>query len=196
MKNKRSKTVFYHGGFPGLMRGEPLKPYAETGISLRDAYTLFDARKMFVTTSRDLATAYALNFARMAPGLPRYKGPAMGSVYEVEVSGLKDVDEDYDELAKERGGPFSFSVTIPPRITRVVATLPPDEPRENRLFAPFQTWESPDGKIYPIWDAAGYVLPNPADAKRGITAAMLQQKFKLGPFPGLDALVAEGLYRH
>lgn len=194
MKKKRSETVFYHGGFPGLIPGDSLKPYTHTKLSMRKGYALFDAGKMFVTTSRDLATGYALQFARLAPGLKEYNGPALGSVYELKVSGPKVVDEDFVDVAPLHGGPFSFSVTVPPRITKVLDTLAPDQPRENRILAPFQTWESPDGKIYPMWNDAGYVMPNANDTKKGFTAADLQQRFGLGPFPGLDALAAVGLY--
>jgi hypothetical protein len=194
-KNKKpEKPVYYHGGFPGLSPGDELHAFDKTSISLRQNYPLFDPKLIFVTTSLDLATAYALLFARTAPVLPNYSGPAKGSVYRVDVKGPKTPDEDFAEHAPSRGGHFSYAVTVSPRITAVVDTVAADPHREYRLFAPFETWASPDGEVYPIWSPEGYMLPNPTDAKNGLTWEMLEEHFKMGPFPGKDKLIQNGFY--
>lgn len=187
MKKKKrgapgNQTRYYHGGYPGLRINDVLS--SKGGLKIGGAD--YGSGKIFFTTSVELATGYALQHARKNP-------PGLGSVYELEVSGPMRVDEDYVELAPSRGGPFSFSVKAPPRITRVRTTLGPDPAREHRLFAPFQTWASPDGRIYPVWTQDGYVIPAPHEPK-GVTVATLQAKWNLGPFPGLEALIAVGYY--
>ena len=196
-KKKRSDQVsYYHGGFPGLQTGNQVLPPETTEISLRWGYTSFDPQRVFVTTSLELATAYALLFARRAPtDATGYSGPALGSVYEVKVRGPKTEDEDFAELAQLRGGHFSYSVVVPPEITRVVTSnLRPNYSQENRLFAPFQTWESPDGKVYPMWTDSGYMMPNPRDIKRGLTWQMIEERDRMGAFPGKEMLIQKGYY--
>lgn len=192
---KNKKQRFYHGGYPELGQNDLLRAYGDTSISLRQDYSLFDPRRIFVTTSLDLATAYALQFARKAPGLvPGYEGPAEGAVYEVDVKGPKYADEDFSELAQSRGGPFSYAVLASPVIKNVVCTLDPDPHREYKLFAPFQTWESPDGRVYPLWTSDGYMMPNAFDTKNGLTWQMIEQQHKLGPFPGMEVLIKKRFY--
>ncbi|MGY4541181.1 hypothetical protein ACVWY0_001090 [Arthrobacter sp. UYNi723] len=198
MKKKPDEIRFYHGGFPGLVPGDCILPYTDTALSLRRNYDLFDPKKMFVTTSLELATAYALLFARVALGLlPNYKGPALGSVYEVKVKGPKEADEDFAELAPSRGGHFSYSVLLPPVVIKVVEdAVKASPPREYRLFAPFETWASPDGKVYPMWTHDGYMLPNAVDTAKGHTWHGIESQLKMGPFPGKDVLIQKGLYQN
>lgn len=182
-KSKKNKPAFYHGGFPGLPAGKRLRGYADTSISLRRNYSEFDPKRIFVTTSIELATAYALHFAQKAPELvPNYKGAAQGSVYEVTLTGKKHVDEDFEELAPSKGGLFSFYILDPPVIKNVIGTYSANPSREYKLFAPFQTWESRDGAVYPLWNSLGYMNPALADAAQGRTWQDIEAESNMGRF--------------
>lgn len=157
-------------------------------MSLRAGYENFDSAYVFVTTSLDLATAYAHQYARLVPD------NAGGAVYEVIMRGPKEVDEDFAALAPSHGGPFSFRVDRKVQIRKVVADVNTDAKRESQLLAPYETWASPDDEVHPMWDERGYLLPNPTDAANGLTQQMLEDRFQLGPFPGKEALIALGLY--
>lgn len=194
MNKKTTRIRYYHGGFPGLTPGTVLKPPNETGLSLRSGYARFDPTKVFVTTRVDLARAYALLFARIAPAAG-YSGPALGSLYEIKVSSLKHhvPDEDYAEFA-DKNGPISLALPITAqKIIRVIETVGPNPSEEYKLFAPYQTWESPDGKIYPMWDENGYLRPWPA-VERELTSEMLEKQHGFGPYPGLHTLINAGVY--
>lgn len=189
MAKKREKDpTYYHGGFGGISVGEWIDPPSASGRSLRSGYEKFDSAYVFVTTSLELATAYAHQHARLVPDSPG------GAVYEVNLKGPKESDEDFAELAPSRGGPFSFRVDRKLQVRRVVTRVVADSKREFELFAPYQTWHSPDGKVYPMWDERGYLLPNPVDAANGVTQQGLEADYRLGPFPGKDVLIELGLY--
>lgn len=193
---KSGKISYYHGGFPGLVPGDEILASEKTSISLRGGYTFFDPKLIFITTSLNLATGYALQFARKAStSLPNYSGPAKGSVYEIRLKGQKEPDEDFVELALSRGGQFSFSVLTPPVITKVVeGPIKANPTREYKLLAPFQTWSSPDETVYPMWTSSGYMMPNANDTAKGITWEDIERAHQMGPFPGQDELIERGFY--
>lgn len=191
------KGPFFHGGVPGLVvNGYLYPPNGHNGVALRKAFPGWRPNTLFVTTHQKLAQAYAYQFARLAPSAGAHGTDSLGTVYEVGDPKDLTVDPDFRPLAKSMGGAFSFYVKKPLRITNVINTVASNSGLEYKLLAPYQTWaptpQSPG--IHPLWTDKGYVRPNPTDALRGITWQALEKKFRLGPYPGQEALIRCGLY--
>ena len=83
------EQVYYHGGFPGLKRGDYVWPPSETGVrscSEFGAAGVHRPDRVYITTDRDAAAMWAACFPL-----------SLGRVYEVKPIG--DIETDPDCVA-------------------------------------------------------------------------------------------------
>ena len=160
-----SRTVYWHGGAPGLRVGALLVPNASSvhRSAYRDADVEYDITKVYVTSDRQLARAFAAS----------YRGPTdagAGTLYRVGPELPLEPDPDY---------PFEppVSFTCPKaKVLRVAESrVRMSDIELTKATAPYAFW--PDGS--PMYDGDGYLTLDAATANNGVTVEMLRS---LGPW--------------
>lgn len=176
-KRDRAAVTYWHGGYPGLEVGAMLLPPSRNAIA--DALRPVPDRerrvwsgsrsKVYVTTERPLAEAYAIQMTD--------SGLSVGWLYRVAPSGRVEHDDD-----------FPPGVSMTANSARVLEIVERDftwaTPRDgNRLAAPYQGWDD----HLPVYSATGGMLPNAHLQALGVTSDYLKARF--GLWPDVDSVL-------
>lgn len=172
-RSKRaSKPLYWHGGAAGLAEGERLLPLAQVPSQqgllkhrpLRHA-DVYDSSLLYVTTDRSLALDFAIGYAKVI-GKP-------AALYQVRPLGGRVHDIDYP-----KGVSFGCSEgALVQCINPVTASM-----AVTGAARGYKTWSD----ALPMYDSAGYALPNKLQKHLGITPLDLRP---LGVGPSYEQIV-------
>lgn len=150
-------ALLFHGGAPGLVPGDILRPAAALGFdfSYHTKGSIYDPNYVYLTRQLEVATAYAARCVMpMVDQVP-------GTVYQVQPLGLIEPDPDY--------GPVSEVYLRAPR-ARVLSVIRTDVVltvrQQVELEAPWMVWGRLDR---PMYDAEGYMIPSDEMRDNGVT---------------------------
>jgi hypothetical protein len=152
---------FFHGGVPDLNVGDRLVPRKQlpyghfdrhSGVTLDPT----DPGRVYVTTRRDIARAYAIRYANTPPHLD-------ATLYRVRVPDVTELEPDPD-----LPGAGAFAAPWAEVVEVCEKRVPGGAVAAQRVLGPLMTWT--DGS--PIFDRQGYMLPAPEWV--GVTARELR----------------------
>lgn len=164
-------SAFWHGGAPGLVAGDRLLPrVSQRALSTYEAAQVpYDPERVYVTTDRQLARAFAASLG----------GGRAGSLYNVRPEEPLVPDPDYPFVP-----PPSF-MTASAVVVRVVEPeVRMTEAEEVRATARWTTW--PDGS--PAYDMRGFLTLFSEWEQAGVTEERLRE---CGPWRHMMAVAAE-----
>jgi hypothetical protein len=158
-KSKQPAIEYWHGGASGRGVGEQLVPGTEApGYShVVDRMSPEDFAQqrpdyVYITSDRNFAFDYAVSFAKFGAA----------SLYRVKPLGHVEHDPDYP-----RGVSFRCRAALVLAVEPDVIT---EETAETGAARGYETWD--DGS--PLYDPAGYPLPNKVQQHFGVTPAHLR----------------------
>lgn len=158
-------VVFWHGGAPGLTVGETVLPLSQIKsgslLSLLPAgYGANPSRadRVYVTSDREFARAYAARFSIKFPG-----ANGAGALYRVEPRAPFEVDLDYDHVRPRMSVQCGSALVTGVEESPVVMSTS-DASAAAMKYATWNTGE-------PMYDRNGAVNPDPGMQRFGLTTA-------------------------